>query len=52
MTDRERPNRRSKDSRQARSVCGKASEKTICDACADKIQAEALANKKREEKGA
>lgn len=52
MTDRERHIRRSKDPRPVCTVCGKASEKAICDACADKIQVEALAKKKREEKGA
>lgn len=33
------------------SICAKPSEKTICDACADRIRGEALAKKKHEEKG-
>lgn len=32
-------------------VCGKASRIPICAACADRIRAEALARKKREDKG-
>ena len=30
-------------------ICGKASEKTICDACADRLRGEALEKKKKEE---
>jgi recombinational DNA repair protein RecR len=32
-------------------VCGKLSQQTICHACADKVQAEAVSKKKRENKG-
>jgi hypothetical protein len=32
-------------------VCGKPSGSNICRACADKIRAEAVARKKREDKG-
>jgi len=32
-------------------ICGKASEKTICDLCSERIRLEALARKKREEQG-
>lgn len=32
-------------------VCGKPSGSTICAKCADRIRAEALARKKREDKG-
>ncbi len=31
-------------------LCGKASTKTICDACADRLRGEALGKKKKEEK--
>lgn len=33
------------------SVCGKTSGSSICGMCADRIRAEALARKKREDKG-
>ncbi len=52
MATRKQPAVPPKDARQAGSVCGKASDKMICDICADKIRAEALGKKKREEKGA
>ncbi|HLW82700.1 MAG TPA: hypothetical protein VKS20_11755 [Candidatus Acidoferrales bacterium] len=32
-------------------VCGKPSQQTICHACADRVQAEAVSKKKRENKG-
>ena len=32
-------------------VCGKHSQVPICGACADRIRAEAIARKKREDKG-
>ena len=32
-------------------VCGKPSRETICHACADKVQAEAVSRKKRQNKG-
>jgi rRNA maturation endonuclease Nob1 len=32
-------------------VCGKSSESSICPTCADRIRAEAVARKKREDKG-
>jgi len=38
-------------SKRGCSICGKPSEKMICDACADKIRADALARKKHAEKG-
>lgn len=38
-------------SKRVCSICGKPSAKIICDACADKIRAEALARKKQMEKG-
>ncbi len=31
-------------------ICGKASEKTICDACSDKLRGEALNKKKKDER--
>ena len=32
-------------------ICGKESENYICDACSDKVRADALNNKKWEDKG-
>ena len=32
-------------------ICGKTSERTICEGCAERIRIEALARKKHEEKG-
>jgi hypothetical protein len=40
-----------KQSRLVCNVCGKASGASICGMCADRIRAEALARKKREDKG-
>lgn len=37
--------------KQVCNVCGKASGGSICAACADRIRAEAVARKKREDKG-
>ena len=31
-------------------ICGKPSEKSICDTCADKLRGEALEKKKKDEK--
>jgi CDGSH-type Zn-finger protein len=33
------------------SICGKSSEKTICDQCSERLHFEALARKKHEEQG-
>lgn len=49
---RDQPAAGANSPRQGCSLCGRASDKMICDACADKIRAEALGKKKREEKGA
>lgn len=49
---RDQPAAGAKSPRRGCSLCGRASDKLICDACADKIRAEALGKKKREEKGA
>ena len=32
-------------------ICGKTSDKTICEQCSERIHLEALARKKREEQG-
>ena len=51
------PAKGSKDSGQAKrrgrfcNVCGKPSGSSICATCSDRIRAEALARKKREDKG-
>ena len=36
--------------RQLCMICAKPSDKTICDACSERIRGEALNNKKKEEK--
>ena len=36
--------------RQLCMICAKPSEKTICDACSEKVRGEALHKKKKEEK--
>lgn len=40
-----------KQRRRVCSVCGKPSGSSICGMCSDRIRAEALARKKREDKG-
>jgi len=40
-----------KQRRRVCNVCGQPSGPTICPACSDRIRAEALARKKREDKG-
>jgi recombinational DNA repair protein RecR len=42
---------KSQKARPVCEVCGKSSTSPICQACADKIRAEAVARKKREDKG-
>lgn len=42
---------KSQKSKPVCEVCGKPSVSPICPACADKIRAEALARKRREDKG-
>ena len=51
MTEPERPSEAHERARENCLICGKHSEKTICDACSDKIRSNALARKKHENKG-
>jgi hypothetical protein len=51
MTYVEPPILRKEHAKEVCNVCGKPSRMTICDACADRIRSDALANKKHEEKG-
>lgn len=51
MTYVKKPLLRTQHAKVVCNVCGKASEDTICEACADKVRSEALAHKKHEEKG-
>ncbi len=40
-----------KPEQQVCKICGKSSEASICHACADKVRAEAVGRKKREDRG-
>jgi hypothetical protein len=51
MSNTPQPPDSSKDFKHVCTICAQPSEKTICDACADKIRSDALARKKHEEKG-
>lgn len=44
-------NFRSKHAKHACNVCGRLSEETICEACAVRVRAEALAIKRHKDKG-
>ena len=50
MTHVEKPTHRPEHAKQVCNLCGKPSPDTICDACADRVRAEALDRKKHEEK--
>jgi hypothetical protein len=50
MTYVEKPVQRPQHANQVCNVCGRPSVDTICEACADRIRAEALDHKKHEEK--
>lgn len=45
------PSKKSQAPRPLCEVCGKSSVSPICPTCADKIRAEAVARKRREDKG-
>lgn len=50
MTYVERPIHRPEHANQVCNICGQPSTQTICDACADRVRADALDRKKHEEK--
>ncbi len=50
MTQVETPIHRPEHAKQVCNICGKPSPSTICDACAERVRAEALDRKKHEEK--
>jgi recombinational DNA repair protein RecR len=50
MTLVERPTHRPEHANEVCNICGKPSPNTICDACADRVRADALDRKKHEEK--
>ena len=50
MTYVDRPTLRSEHAKQVCNLCGKPWLDTICDACADRVRAEALDKKRHEEK--
>jgi len=50
MTLVERPTHRHEHAKEVCNICGKPSADTICDACADRVRADALDRKKHEEK--
>lgn len=50
MTYVDRPIHTPEHAKEVCNLCGKPSPRTICDACADRVRAEALDRKKHEEK--
>jgi hypothetical protein len=51
LTYADRPTPRPGQARHVCHICGKPSDKTICDECSERIRIDALTRKKREEKG-